>query len=186
MYVVFCADHGGQVRRRKQRVAPGKTHLVGMEIAPGKMGSADFVVIRFDGRVFVRLKHRDHFLLCSELKHVVVVPCVAPKRLAVALEQLHLAVDGEHLLDERPPEVEQPHRKRSFVFCAQGQACLLQKLTQVGAQIDNGGRFATACRAGFNQHAVRDFAGAAEALRIEEAVISAESADRLTLVGNIR
>jgi hypothetical protein len=41
------------------------------------------------------------------LKQVVVVPCVGSKHLSVALEQLHLAVDREHLF---------VHRKVSISF----------------------------------------------------------------------
>ena len=89
-----------------------------MEIAPGKMRTADLVVIRLDDRVLGGLQHGDHFWLRRQLKQVVVVPGVGSERLSVALEQLHLAVDGEHLFDEGSPEVEQAHRKRSLVLCA--------------------------------------------------------------------
>jgi hypothetical protein len=54
----------------------------------------------------------------ASLKQVVVMPCVASERLSVALEQLDLAVDGEHLFDEGSPEVEQAHRKGFLVLRA--------------------------------------------------------------------
>ena len=44
------------------------------------------------------------------------------------------------------------------------------------------GGFAAAGGAGFEQHAVGDFAGAAEALRVGEAVVAPESADGLALL----
>jgi hypothetical protein len=40
-------------------------------------------------------------------------------RLPVTLEQFHLAVDGEHLLDECPPEVQQPQWESSLILCAE-------------------------------------------------------------------
>jgi hypothetical protein len=49
--LVFDADDLGQLRRRKEGVVVGKAHPFGIEIAFRKVGPADFVIIRFDGRV---------------------------------------------------------------------------------------------------------------------------------------
>jgi hypothetical protein len=49
--LVLGSDRRGQAGRRKQRIALGKTHVLGMKIALGEMGAADPVVIRLDGRV---------------------------------------------------------------------------------------------------------------------------------------
>src|ERR1017187_7670873 len=155
-----------------------------MKIAAGKMGAADLVVIRLDSRVLGGIQHSGHLILCRELKQVVVVPRVGAERLSVALEQFNLAVNGEQFLDERPPEVEQPHRKRSFVLRAQRDARLLQKLAEVRAQFDGDSRFPAAGAARLYQHAVGNLAGSAEKLRVRETVIAPESADGLTLAGD--
>jgi hypothetical protein len=47
------------------------------------------------------------------------VPGVCSNRLPVTLEQFHLAVDGEHLLDECPSEVQQPQWESSLILCAE-------------------------------------------------------------------
>ena len=78
--VIFGTDDIRQVRGRKQRIALGKAHVVGMEIAPGKMGTADLVVIRLDGRILRGLQHGDYFWLRRQLKQVVVVPGVGAER----------------------------------------------------------------------------------------------------------
>jgi hypothetical protein len=49
--LVFDADDLGQLRRGKEGVAVGKAHPFGIEIAFRKVGLADFVIVRFDGRV---------------------------------------------------------------------------------------------------------------------------------------
>lgn len=72
-----------------------------------EMRPADFVVICFHHSVFGRGEHRCHFRLHGELEQVVVVPRVRPNGSSVALQQLHLAVDGEELLDESASKVKQ-------------------------------------------------------------------------------
>ena len=75
-------------------------------------------------------------------------------------------------------------RKRSFVLGAQDSAVVLQELAEVGPQLDDGGGFPAAGGARFQQHAVGDFAGSAEALRVGETVTAPESADGLALAGD--
>ena len=52
------------------------------------------------------MQHRDYFRLGGQLEKIVVVPGVGTDGLAVALQKLNLAVDGEHFLDERPPKMQ--------------------------------------------------------------------------------
>ena len=91
-------------------------------------------------------------------------------------------MDGEHLLHECSPEVQQPHCEWPLIFRAHRQAPVLQKLPQVRAEFDGNGRFAAAGGSGFNQPAIGDFAGAAEKLLVREPVASPEPADGLTFV----
>jgi len=105
--LVCRTDDRGQSTRWKERIALGEAHAVGMEIAPVKMFAADVIVIFFDGRVFVGLQHCDDLGLCGQLEQVVVVPGIRAERLPVALEQFHLAVNREHLLDKGSAEMEQ-------------------------------------------------------------------------------
>ena len=105
------------------------------------------------------------------------MPCVGAERLPITFEQLHLAVDGEHFFDESPPEMQQPHRKRSLVLGPERRAGFLKKLAQVGAQFDDSRRLTATGGARFKQDAVGDFAGTTKALLIGEAVVSAEAAN---------
>src|SRR5260370_27445206 len=103
------------------------------------MGGADLVVMLLYGGGFTRLQHGDHVRLRRQLKEVVVVPRIGSKRLFVAFEQFHLAMDCEHLFDEGAPEMQQAQGKRSLVVRAQGLMCFLEELSQIGAQLDNTG-----------------------------------------------
>jgi hypothetical protein len=58
-----------------------------------------------------------------------------------------------------------------------------QELTEVRRQFDDRRGFATAGRACFEHHAVRDLAGAAEALRVSEPIVAAEAADGPAFLG---
>ena len=53
---------------------------------------------------------------------------LAAERTTVLFHQFHLAVDGEHFLDKRPAEMQQPHGESAFVLCAEGRSCLVQEL----------------------------------------------------------
>src|SRR5260370_16392876 len=77
--------------------------------------------------------------------------------------------------------MQQAQGKRSLVVRAQGLMCFLEELSQIGAQLDNSGGLTAAGGAGFEEDAVGDFAGVAEALRVGEAVVAPEPADRLAL-----
>src|SRR5260370_27505210 len=145
------------------------------------MFAANRVVILLYGCVFTGLQHGDDFRLRRQLKQVGVVPRIGSKRCLVALENFHLAVDGEHLFDEGSPEMQQAQGKRSLVVRAERLMCFLEELSEIGAQLDNSGGLAAAGGAGFEEYAVGDFAGAAEALRVGEAVVAPESGDGLGL-----
>src|SRR5260370_6315822 len=77
--------------------------------------------------------------------------------------------------------MQQAQGKRSLVVRAQGLMCFLEELSQIGAQLDNSGGLTAAGGAGFEEDAVGDFAGVAEAVRVGETVVSPEPADRLAL-----
>ena len=105
-------------------------------------------------------------------------------RLAFALEQFNPGMDREHLLDEHAPEVEQPHRKRSFILCVKRGAGLLEELAKIRTELNDVSGFAPTGCYGFEQNTVDYFAGTAEVLLVGKAVISAEPSDSLTFVGN--
>ena len=46
--LVFAANRGRKVSRRKERVAVGKAHLIGIEVAARKVHAADAVVVLLD------------------------------------------------------------------------------------------------------------------------------------------
>src|SRR5262249_15548794 len=106
------------------------------------------------------------------------------KRLAIALEQLDLAVNRKHFLDEGAAEVQQAHRERSLVVGAEGKPCFLQELAEVRAQFDGGRGFASAGGARLYQQAVGNFACAAENLTIRKAIVAPEPADGLAFALN--
>lgn len=178
--LVFDADDLGQVRRRKEGVAFGEAHPLGIEIAFRKV--FDRIVVLLYGVVFTGLQHGDDFRLLHQLKQVVVVPGVGSERRFVTLENFHFAVDGEHFFDEGSPEVQQPQGKASLVVRTERRMRFLEELSQIGAQLDDGRGLATAGGAGFEEDAIGDFAGAAEALGVGEAVVAAESPDGLALL----
>jgi hypothetical protein len=91
-------------------------------------------------------------------------------------------VDGEHLLDECPSEVQQPQWESSLILCAERGAGFLQELTNIGTQVNNAGGFAATCCPGFEENATGDFARSTETLRIGEAVVATESANGLALL----
>src|SRR6202034_4041161 len=109
------------------------------------------------------------------------MPGIGAQRVPVVLEHLDLAMNGKHLFDERPPEVKQPHRKRTLVFSSECDICFHEELAEVRAQLDTGGGFAAAGGAGFEQHAVGNLARAAVKLLLGESVIAAETTDGLAL-----
>jgi hypothetical protein len=93
-------------------------------------------------------------------------------------------VNGKHLLYEGPPEMEQAHRERAFVFRPERESFFLQNLPEVGAQLNIRGGLPTAGCARFKEYTVGDFAGTAVELVIGEAVIAPEASDSLALFGN--
>ncbi len=46
--LVFAADRGRKVSRSKERIAVGKTHLIRIEVAAGKVCAADAVIVLLD------------------------------------------------------------------------------------------------------------------------------------------
>jgi len=70
-----------------------------------KMSFADAVIVSLDGRVFVRSQHSIDFRMTRELEEIVVAPGIAAERLLGPLQQFHLAMDGEHLLNKCPAKV---------------------------------------------------------------------------------
>jgi hypothetical protein len=62
--------------------------------------------------------------------------------------------------------------------------CFLEELSQIGAQLNDAGRFAAAGGACFEKDAVGDFAGPAEALDVGETVVASKAADGLAFAGD--
>jgi hypothetical protein len=181
---VFHTRRAGKVGGREERVTGRKPHALRVKIALRKMRAADPVVICLEGCVFIGFKHGDDLWLNGKLKQVVTVPCVGSNRLAIAFQQLHFGMDGEHLLDERTPEMQQSHGEGPLIVRPQRQASLVQELAKVGTQRDHGRGFPATRRTCFQQHAVGYLAGTAKALRIGEPVVPAESADGPGFVRN--
>src|SRR5258708_7194764 len=69
--LVFDSDDLAQFRQRKQGVAFGEGHPLGLEIASPKIFAADRVVILLYGGLFTGLHHNDSFPPRRHLKHVV-------------------------------------------------------------------------------------------------------------------
>ena len=55
--LVFTANRGREVSRRKERVAIGKAHLIRVEVATWKVCPADAVVVLLDLAILGRLQH---------------------------------------------------------------------------------------------------------------------------------
>ena len=106
------------------------------------------------------------------------MPRVGAERQFVAFQQLDLAMDGKHFLNESPAEMQQPHGKCRFIVRAKGGAGLGQELTEVRPQVDGSRRLAAAGGAGFEQYPVRDFTGSTKVLRVRKAVVAPEPANR--------
>src|SRR6266403_3370429 len=98
---------------------PGRIWAITKQLALRLVFAADRIVIFLYGGVFTGFQHGDDFRLRRQLKQVVIVPRIGSERRLVALEQFHLAVDGEHFLDEGPPEMQQAQGKASLVVRAQ-------------------------------------------------------------------
>ena len=89
-------------------------------------------------------------------------------------------MDSEQFFHERPPEVEESHRKGSLIFGPQRKRLLVQELPYVRAEFHADAWFAAARRAAFQHHARKYFAGAAKERPVREVVAAAEPADGLT------
>jgi len=91
-------------------------------------------------------------------------------------------MNSEHFLDERSPEMQKPHLERPLVLGSQGNACFLEILPHIGLEPHALRRLPAARRAGLDEHAVPDVAGAGKLLGILETVVAAEAADGLAFL----
>src|SRR5262249_15316574 len=153
LLAVVCAERVRELALREQRVTVGKPHTVRLEIVLGEVLAADAVVVGLDLPVLLSPEHSSDLLLAGELVEGVVVSGMPADRGAVALEELDLLVDGEHLLDERAAEVQQPHGEGTLVFGTERAARFLEELSDERAKLDDRGGLASAGNASLEEHA---------------------------------
>ena len=110
--------------------------------------------------------------------------CIGAQSTSVPFEDFYFTVNGKHLLYEGPPEMEQSHGERAFVFRPERDSLFLQQLTEVGTQLNIRGGLPTAGCPRFKQHSIGDFTGTAVELAIGEPVIAPEASDGFAFLGN--
>src|SRR5437879_8672375 len=137
---VLRADDPRKLGGRKERVTVREAHSFGVEITPCKVRPADLIVVRLDCGVLIGLQHCDNFRLRGKPIQVVIVPCVAAKRLPITFEQLYFAVDRKHLFNESPPEMKEAHGERSLIIRFERREGFLEELPEVRAQFDGSRR----------------------------------------------
>ena len=69
--------------------------------------------------------------MLQELKEIVIVSRIAAERPLGVLEQLNLAMDGEHFLDKCSPELQKPKWERAFVVRSEGLTRLFEELAEM-------------------------------------------------------
>jgi len=93
--LVFVANRGREFSRRKECITIGKTHLIGIEVAVGKMSTTDEVIVLLNLPILDRSQHLQNLRPGGKLKKVVVVPRVATQGTPIPLEDFYFAVNGK-------------------------------------------------------------------------------------------